>query len=251
MRSATRTIFALVSAVLLLAAGLAGQKTDSAQALLRAATDKAVVDGDLNGAIKQYQTIVEKFKTDRAVVATALVRMAECYQKLGDPEAQKAVTTKRVFRGFGVKKAYPALRGKSVKEVLELIAKKPEKITDDPNERQRLPELAKALTEKGGSASNLKLEEFVAQQATWNYPSFAPAQAPATAVASNAPTPAPVPQAPGVAPSPQAAPPPSVASPTAPGAAPGIPSTPPQIAQVPSGTPPPSPPSQPQQPPSA
>jgi lipopolysaccharide biosynthesis regulator YciM len=91
-------MLALVSAVLLLAPALAAQKTDSAQALLRAATDKAVVDGDLNGAIKQYQTIVDTFKTDRAVVATALVRMAECYQKLGDAESRKIY--ERVAREF-------------------------------------------------------------------------------------------------------------------------------------------------------
>lgn len=102
MRYATRTMLALVSAVLLLAAGLAAQKTGSAQALLRAATDKAVVDGDLNGAIKQYQTIVDQFKTDRAVVATALVHMAECYQKLGDAESRKIY--ERVVREFADQK---------------------------------------------------------------------------------------------------------------------------------------------------
>ena len=98
MRYATRTMLALVSAVLLLAAGPAAQKTDSAQALLRTAADKAVVEGDLDAAIKQYQTILDKFKTDRAVVATALVHMAECYQKLGDAEAQKIY--ERVAREF-------------------------------------------------------------------------------------------------------------------------------------------------------
>jgi len=98
MRYATRTMLALVSAVLLLAAGLAAQRNDSAQALLRAATDTAVVDGDLNGAIEQFQTIVDRFKTDRSVVATALVRMAECYQKLGDAESRKIY--ERVVREF-------------------------------------------------------------------------------------------------------------------------------------------------------
>jgi len=98
MKHATRTTLVLLSTVLLLAAGLAAQKPDSAQALLRAATDKAVVDGDLNGAIKQYQTIVDKFRTDRAVVATALVHMAECYQKLGDAESRKIY--ERVMREF-------------------------------------------------------------------------------------------------------------------------------------------------------
>ncbi|MBI1874166.1 MAG: PD40 domain-containing protein [Acidobacteria bacterium] len=103
MRCATRTVLALLSAVLLLAAGLAAQKTDSAPALLRAATDKAVVDGDLNGAIKQYQTIIDTFKTDRAVVATALVRMADAYQKLGDAEPSRKIY-ERVVREFADQK---------------------------------------------------------------------------------------------------------------------------------------------------
>jgi len=98
MRRLTRPMLVLLVAILVLAAGPAAQKTDSAQALLRAATDKAIVDGDLSGAIKQFQTIVEKFKTDRAVVATALVRMAECYQKLGDAQARKIY--ERVVREY-------------------------------------------------------------------------------------------------------------------------------------------------------
>ena len=56
MRHTTRTGSALVAAVLLTAGGLAGQSSDSAQALLRKAMDTAVVDGDLPAAITQYQT---------------------------------------------------------------------------------------------------------------------------------------------------------------------------------------------------
>ena len=71
MRHATRLILALAASVLLFAGGLTAQKTDSAQALLRTAIDKATVDGDLAGAIKQYQAIVDKYgKTDRSVAAT-------------------------------------------------------------------------------------------------------------------------------------------------------------------------------------
>ena len=102
MQRATRPIFVLASAVLLLAVSVAAQKTDSAQALLRIAMDKAVVEGDLNGAIKQYQRIVDRFKTDRAVVATALVQMAECYRKLGD--AQARTIYERVAREFADQK---------------------------------------------------------------------------------------------------------------------------------------------------
>jgi TolA-binding protein len=65
------------------------QSKDDAERLLKAAHNTELVDGNLNAAIKQYSAIVSKYKSDRAVVATALVRMAECYQKMGDAEARK------------------------------------------------------------------------------------------------------------------------------------------------------------------
>ena len=98
MRHTTRTVPALLAAVLLLAVGVAGQTTESAQALLRTATDTALVDGDLRAAITQYQTIVETFKTDRAVVATALVQMADLYEKLGDGQSRDVY--ERVLRDY-------------------------------------------------------------------------------------------------------------------------------------------------------
>ena len=88
----------MVAAMLLVAVGLAAQTTDSAQALLRTAMDTAVVDGDLSAAITQYQTIVETFTVDRAVVATALVHMAGLYEKLGEPGAQEIY--QRVLRDY-------------------------------------------------------------------------------------------------------------------------------------------------------
>ena len=98
MRNTTRTVPALLAAVLLLAVGLAAQSTGSAQALLRTATDTALVDGDLRAAITQYQAIVETFKTDRAVVATALVQMADLYEKLGDGQSRDVY--ERVLRDY-------------------------------------------------------------------------------------------------------------------------------------------------------
>ena len=71
MRCAARPMLVAVSAVLLIAASPAAQKGDSAQALLRAAMDKAVVDGDLNAAIKQYQAILARFK-DKPATAEAV-----------------------------------------------------------------------------------------------------------------------------------------------------------------------------------
>jgi Tol biopolymer transport system component len=80
-----RIAMSIVAAALLAVA----QSRDDAERLLKAAHNTQLVDGDLNGAIKQYSAIVSKYKSDRAVVATALVRMAECYQKMGDAEARK------------------------------------------------------------------------------------------------------------------------------------------------------------------
>ena len=75
---------------------------DRADVLLQAAMKKETVDGDLNGAIKQYGAIVAKYKSDRAVAAMALVHMAECYQKLGNAESRKIY--ERVFREYADQK---------------------------------------------------------------------------------------------------------------------------------------------------
>ena len=94
-------LIVMLTAALALSGGLAAQKAaGSADALLRMAADKATVDGDLNAAIKQYQAIVDRYSTtDRRAAATALVRMAECYQKLGNAEATKIY--QRVLKNFG------------------------------------------------------------------------------------------------------------------------------------------------------
>jgi Tol biopolymer transport system component len=83
-------LFALTSLVALLCLVVApSAQNQSAAAMLRVAMDMAQVDGDLAGAIRQYQAIVDTFaKTDRVASATALVTMAECYQKLGDAQAR-------------------------------------------------------------------------------------------------------------------------------------------------------------------
>jgi Tol biopolymer transport system component len=89
---------AIVAAVVFVSA----EQSDAARTLMEAARKKEVVDGDLKGAIQQYQTIADKYKSDRAVVAETLVRMAECYQRLGDTEAQKIY--ERLVREFGDQK---------------------------------------------------------------------------------------------------------------------------------------------------
>jgi Tol biopolymer transport system component len=75
-------------------------KDDKAAVALQAAIKKEAVDGDLKGAIEQYKKIAQS--RDRTVAAKALVRMGECYEKLGDGEARKAF--ERVVREFGDQK---------------------------------------------------------------------------------------------------------------------------------------------------
>ncbi len=84
-----RTLTVAVITVVLLATGTIGQQRRQQDIDLQAAIRTETVDGDLNGAIKQYRAIVERYAQDRPVAAQALVHMADCYQKLGDAEAQK------------------------------------------------------------------------------------------------------------------------------------------------------------------
>jgi Tol biopolymer transport system component len=80
---------ALLGALLLAGAIGVAQQRKQQEIDLQAAIRKETVDGDLNGAIKQYSPIVSKYKADRATTAMALVRMADCYRKMGDAESRK------------------------------------------------------------------------------------------------------------------------------------------------------------------
>jgi len=77
----------------------AAPQAGDAERQLRAAMNTATVDGNLAGAIDQYKAIVARYeKTNRQVAADALVRMAECYQKLGDSESKRIY--ERLLREF-------------------------------------------------------------------------------------------------------------------------------------------------------
>ncbi len=96
-------IVLVMSAALVLALG-AGQtdkqKDPRAEAQLQAAITKETVEGDLKAAIELYQKLADG--GDHAVAAKALVRMGQCYEKLGDAEARKAY--ERVVREFADQK---------------------------------------------------------------------------------------------------------------------------------------------------
>lgn len=73
----------LLGALLALPASAHAQT--SAEVALRAAMETETVEGDLHAAIEQYRTIAEG--NNRVMAATALIRMAGCYEKLGAAEA--------------------------------------------------------------------------------------------------------------------------------------------------------------------
>jgi hypothetical protein len=87
-----------------LACGLAllaaPQKSGKPELALQKAIQTETVDGDLKSAIEQYKKIAQG--RDHALAAKALVRMGECYEKLGDAEARKAY--QRVVSEFGDQK---------------------------------------------------------------------------------------------------------------------------------------------------
>jgi Tol biopolymer transport system component len=78
-----------IAVAVALGAGLAlTQAPRSAEVQLKAAEHKQQVEGDLKGAIEQYRKLAQG--RDRTVAAKALVRMGECYEKLGDAQAREA-----------------------------------------------------------------------------------------------------------------------------------------------------------------
>lgn len=83
--------------VILIAGALAGpglllaeqQPAESADQQLKAAMHRELVGGDLRAAIKEYEGIVTRHRDNRGVVARALLQIAQCHDKLGQPDSRK------------------------------------------------------------------------------------------------------------------------------------------------------------------
>lgn len=84
-----------IVAVLAGAASLAAQSR-SAEVQFKAAEQKELVEGDLKGAIKEFERIAKG--SNRALAAQAMLRIAAIHAKLGDAEARKVY--ERVVRDF-------------------------------------------------------------------------------------------------------------------------------------------------------
>ena len=88
---------------IVVAAGvLAAQPSQTPAAALGAARHLEEAEGNYPAAIEAYKSIVAHAGKDRALAAQALVRMGQCYEKLGDTEARK--TYERIIREFNDRK---------------------------------------------------------------------------------------------------------------------------------------------------
>jgi len=87
-----KTISTAVVAVAL-AVALAGSGATPAQSgneLFQKALVKERSEGDLAGAIKLYQTVLQKHGQDRKLAAKALLQLGRCHERLGQADARKA-----------------------------------------------------------------------------------------------------------------------------------------------------------------
>lgn len=86
---------AVAFAIALLCVPIAAQNLESE---LQRAIQKETTTGDLKAAIEEYRKIAARAGANRALAAQALMRMADCHQKLGDAESRAIY--ERVIRDF-------------------------------------------------------------------------------------------------------------------------------------------------------
>jgi Tol biopolymer transport system component len=91
-----------IAAIIFAVALAAAANEKKANELIQAAQAKETIQGDLKGAIASYGQAVHEAGANRGLAAIALVRMAECYQKMGDMEARKIF--EQVVREYGDQK---------------------------------------------------------------------------------------------------------------------------------------------------
>ena len=107
-----------------------GRTGDKAEVLLAAAEHKQLVDGDLEAAIRDYKNILAGYASNHPVAAKALVEMGECYEKLGQSEAQNAY--ERVLREYAdqqeqaaeARTRLAALSGNGATKTSEMVARR-------------------------------------------------------------------------------------------------------------------------------
>lgn len=80
-------MFGIIAMVMSLGIFLGAANQPSAKELYEAALFKKDADGDMLGAIKLFNEIVEQYPNNRNIAAKALLSMGMCYEKLGVTQA--------------------------------------------------------------------------------------------------------------------------------------------------------------------
>jgi tetratricopeptide (TPR) repeat protein len=89
--------------VLVMAIAMAAPaQTGDIEVMLQRAIRTESVEGDLKSAIDLYKKIIARAATNRSAAAKALLRLGQCYEKLGDAEAQQSY--ERLVREFADQK---------------------------------------------------------------------------------------------------------------------------------------------------
>ena len=96
-----RVLRLTIAATIVAAAALLAAQS-KADVTMRAATEQETVKGDLAGAIRLYEQVVKEAGPDRALAARALLRMARCYERLGNDQARS--TYERLVREYADQK---------------------------------------------------------------------------------------------------------------------------------------------------
>ena len=100
-------IVAVSGLTLVVALSMARVSAQSGYDLFQMALATERADVNLKNAIALYHRVVTEFPGDRSLSVNALIRMAECYQKLGDVEARTIY--ERIVREFPDRKEEVAL----------------------------------------------------------------------------------------------------------------------------------------------
>ncbi len=90
LSSQWRSFLVVLAGAAVLAFAAPQQEQKQAELLLIEAINKELVEGDLQQALELYKQVISKFSSERPVVARALLRLGEGYEKLGNPEAREA-----------------------------------------------------------------------------------------------------------------------------------------------------------------
>src|SRR5881227_1590927 len=93
---------AVVSLAFVTALSIGRLSAQSGYDLFQKALAAERADGNIKNAIALYERIVKDFASDRSLAANALIRMAQCYEKLGNTEAQAIY--ERLIREYGDQK---------------------------------------------------------------------------------------------------------------------------------------------------